>query len=116
VNKLFVKHGNNGGKLTIDNVKIVKFVTRFFNNINNHIMEGLVPDSIPYFTPQDADPTLLQVACNVVPAVEIAALKVKLEALPLGTPARECVGKKQQLKPAAESRDYNKVGIFPCKE
>ena len=51
-----------------------------------------------------------------MPAVETAALKVKPEALPPGTPAHERVGKKQKLKPAAESRDYTKVGLFRCKE
>ena len=117
VNNNLVKHGDNGGKLTINLVvKIVKFVTRFFNNINNHIMEGSVPDSIPNFTPCDANPKLLQVARNIVPFVEISALKVKPEALPEGTPACERVGKKQKLKPAAESRDYTKVGLFRCKE
>ena len=79
-------------------------------------MEGFVPDSIPNFTPRDANPKLLHVARDIVPAVEIAGLKVKPEALPPGTPACERVGKKQKLKPATEYRDYTKVGIFCLKE
>jgi hypothetical protein len=88
VNNSLVKHGNNGAKLTITLVlKTVKFVSRFFNSIENHIMEGSFPDSIPTFTPHDMNPKLLQAVNVVAPINKIAALKVKpvacLQELPL---------------------------------
>ena len=63
MNNNLVEHGDDGSKLTIILiVKIVKFATRFFSNIENHIMEGSVPDSVPNFTPRDSNPKLLQAA------------------------------------------------------
>jgi hypothetical protein len=91
-------------------------VTRFFNNIKNHIMEGSVPDSIPNFTPHNANPKIIQAANVIAPDVKIATLKVKPDALPTGTPACECIGKKQKLKPAAGTKDFTKAGLVCCKE
>ena len=112
VNNSLIEHGDNGSKLKVDLVvKIVKFVTRFFANIDNNIMEGTVPDSVPNFTPRDANPKIRNA---VAPVTEIAALKVKPDASPPGTPARKRVGKKQKVKPA--NKDFTKAGLFRCKE
>jgi hypothetical protein len=71
-------------------------VSRFFNNIENHIMEGLFPDSILTFTPCDANPKLLHVANIIAHINKIAALKVKPDALPLETPTFERTTKKSR--------------------
>ena len=116
VNNNLVEHGDDGSKLTIILIlKIVKFVTRFFSNIENHIMEGSAPDSVPNFTPRDANPKIIATAIAPVVGID-AALKVKSDALPPGTPARERKGKKQKIKPAAEGKDFAKAGLFCCKE
>ncbi len=114
-----VEHGDDGSKLTIILiVKIVKFATRFFSNIENHIMEGSVPDSVPNFTPRDSNPKLLQAATimSVVSNTEPGISKVKPESSPPGTPARDRIGKKQRVKPAPGSQDFSKAGLFHCKE
>jgi hypothetical protein len=87
-NNSLVKHGNNGAKLTITIVsKIVKFVARFLNNIENHITEGSFPDSILLFTPLDVNPKLLQVANVVAPINTLllwrSSLILCLQELPL---------------------------------
>jgi hypothetical protein len=94
VNNSLIEHGSNGSNLKVDLVvKIVKFVTRFFANIDNCIMEGTVPDSVPNFTPRDANPKIMNA---VAPIAKIPALKVKPDALPPGTPARERTGKSRR--------------------
>ncbi len=90
VNNNLVKYDNDGSKLTITLVlKIVKFVIRFFSNIENHIMEGSVPDSVPNFTPHNANPKIILAATAIAPVSIVAALKAKSDALPTGTPACE---------------------------
>jgi len=118
VNYSLIEHGDYGSKLTITLiVKIVKFTTRFFLNIENHIMEGSVPDSVPSFTPRDSNPKLLQAATIMsVPNTVPGTSKVKPEASPPGTPARERTGKKQRIKTAPGSQDFSKAGLFHCKE
>jgi hypothetical protein len=74
-------------------------------------MEGSVPNSVPNFTPCDANPKILNLVTSVD---EIANLKVKPKALPPGTPACERTGKKQKVKTAA--KDFTKAGLFRCKE
>ena len=62
VNNSLIEHRDNGSKLKVDLiVKIVKFVTGFFANIENNIVEGTVPDSVPNFTPHNANPINLNV-------------------------------------------------------
>jgi hypothetical protein len=117
VNNNLVKHGDDGSKLTITLVlKLVKFVTRFFSNIKNHIMEGSVPDSVPNFTPCDANPKIIQAATAIAPVGGVTALKAKSDASPPITPACERNSKKQKIKPAAEGKDFTKAGLFCCKE
>ena len=114
VNNYLIELGDNGSQLKIDLVlKIVKFVTRFFANIDNHIMEGTVPDSVPTFTPRDANPKILNA---VAPVGDAVTSKVKPDASPPSTPARERNGKKQKVKPAAGATDFTKAGLFRCKE
>ena len=114
VNNNLIELGDNGSQLKIDLVlKIVKFVTRFFANIDNHIMEGTVPDSVPTFTPRDANPKILNA---VAPVGDAVTSKVKPDASPPSTPARERNGKKQKVKPAAGATDFTKAGLFRCKE
>ena len=80
-------------------------------------MEGSVPDSVPSFTPHDSNPKLLQAATIMsVPNTVPGTSKVKPEASPPGTPARECIGKKQRIKTAPGSQDFLKAGPFHCKE
>ncbi len=112
VNNSLIEHGDNGSKLKVDLVvKIVKFVTRFFADIDNNIMEGTVPDSAPNVTPRNANPKILNAVASIA---EIASLKVKPDASPPGNPARERAGKKQKVKPAA--KESTKAGLFRCKE
>ncbi len=79
-------------------------------------MEGSFPDSVLTFTPCVTNPKLLHIA-NVIASInKIAALKVKPDALPPGTPAHERTSRKQKIKPAAGSKDFMKAGLFCCKE
>ena len=106
VNNSLIEHGDNGSNRKTDIIlKIVKFVTRFFANIDNHIMEGSVPSSVPTFTPRDANRMIVKA---VAPIAEVTASKVKPDSLPPDTPAREQNGKKQKVKPAA--KDFTKAG------
>ncbi len=75
-------------------------------------MEGSVPDSVPNFTPCDANPKIIQAATAIVPVGRVAALKAKSDASPPGSPACECNDKKQKIKPAAEGKDFTKAGLF----
>jgi hypothetical protein len=117
VNNSLVEHGDDGSKLTIILVtKIVKFITRFFLNIENHIMEGSVPDSVLNFTPRDLNPKLLQTPnIMVAPYAKVSTLKAKPETSPPSTPAHERTGKKQKIKTAPGAKDFTKAGLFHCK-
>jgi hypothetical protein len=123
VNNNLIEHGDNGTKLIIEPVqKIVKYAARFFNRMDNHILEGTFPNSVPKFTPRDANPRY-QIANVIVTMEGIATVsssgdkKSKSDASPPGTPAQERNNKKQKLKPAAGgSRDFTKAGLFHCAE
>ena len=108
VNNSLAEHGDDGSKLTITLVtKIVKFIMRFFSNIENHIMEGSVPDS-----------KLLQTANIMMVAsyAKVSTSKAKPETSPPSTPAREHTSKKQKTKTAPGAKDFTKAGLFHCKE
>jgi hypothetical protein len=122
VNNNLIKHGDDGSKLVITSVqKIMKYVARFFNCMDNHILEGSYPNTIPKFTPRDANPKYknesLKVA-SVIATIGNGALaisnKSKPGASPLGTPANNRKTKKQKLKPAAGSKDFTEAGLFHC--
>jgi hypothetical protein len=121
VNNNLVEHGDNGSKLVVTPVtNIVKFASRFFDKMDNHILEGSVPDSVPNFTPRDANPKhqAMSVTAATIGTTTVSngAGKLKPKALPPETPARERTSNKQKLKPAAGARDFTKAGLFCCKE
>ncbi len=116
VNNNLVKRGDNGLNLVVPLVvKIAKFVLRFFDKKDNHILEGSVPDSIPNFTPQDLNPKH-QSALNIAAAVGDGAGKIKPDSSPPGTLACKRTSKKQKFKTAAKAKDFTKAGLFCCKE
>jgi hypothetical protein len=117
VNKNLVEHDNDGSKLTITLIlKIVKFVTRFFSNIENHIMESSVPDSGPNFTPRDANPKIIQAAAAIAPVGGVAALKAKSDASPPGTPASECNSKKQKSSKSLKTKTLPRLVFFAARK
>jgi hypothetical protein len=69
VNNNLIKHGDNGTKLTIVPVqKIIEYAARFFNCMDNHVLKGTFPNSVPKFTQRDANPRY-QIA-NVIATME----------------------------------------------
>ncbi len=116
-----IKHGEDGLKLIIISVqKIMKYVA-IFDHMDNHILEGLYPNTIPKFTPQDATPKYknesLKLA-SMIAAIGNGAIaisnKSKPNAFPPGTSANDRKTKKQKLKPAAGAKDFTKAGLFHC--
>ena len=119
VNNNLIELGDDGAKLITTNIqKIVKYVARFFDRMENHILEGTYPDVIPKFTPKDANPKYH--IANVIASIDQGGLdlckKVKPEASPPATPARGRVQKKQKLKPAVGAKDFTKAGLFHCRD
>ncbi len=116
VNNNLVEHGDNGSNLIVTLVvKITKFVWRFFDKMDSHILEGSFPDSIPNFTPRDANPK--HQAANAVSATAgDSARKINSKTSPPGTPACKRTSKKQKVKTAAGAKDFTKAGLFRCKE
>ncbi len=122
VNSNLIEHGDNGAKLIIMPIQnITKFVARFFDRMDNHILEGTYLDSVPQFTPRDAN-TKYQLANMIAnmadgAALSISGVKFKPDASPPGTPACKRTSKKQKLKPAAGGlKDFTKAGLFHCAE
>jgi hypothetical protein len=116
VNDNLVERGDNGSNLIIPLVvKIAKFVSRFFNKMDNHILEGLVPDSVPNFTPRDLNPQH-QSTLIIAAAVGDGAGKIKPDSSPPRTPARKRTSKKRKVKTASGAKDFTKAGLFCCKE
>jgi hypothetical protein len=121
VNNNLIKHGDNGTKLIIVPIqKIVKYAARFFDRMDNHILEGTFPDSVPKFTPRDANPRY-QIANVIATMEDRAALSIsgdkksKPDASPPGTPTQERKNKKQKLKPAAGGlKEFTKTSLFHC--
>jgi hypothetical protein len=71
VNINLVEHGDNGANIsTVQLLKIGKLIARFFERMENHILEGSYPDTVPAFTLKDANPN------HEVPSV-IAATNVE---------------------------------------
>jgi hypothetical protein len=119
VNNNLMELGDDGAKLITTSVqKIVKYVARFFHRMDNHILEGTYPDVIPKFTPKDANPKD-QIA-SVIASIDQGGLdlsrKLKPEASPPSTTARERLPTKQKLKPAIGVKDFTKAGLFHCKD
>jgi hypothetical protein len=114
-----IKLGDNGSKLITTSIqKVVEYVARFFDRMDNHILEGTYPNMIPKFTPKDANPKY-QIA-SMIASIDQGGLdlskKLKPEASPPTTPACERVPKRQKLKTAVGAKDFTKAGLFHCKD
>jgi hypothetical protein len=117
-----IKHGDDGSKLVIASIKkIVKYVARFFDCMENHILEGSYPDTIPKFTPRDANLKYKDESSKVVSVIGTIgnralaiSNKTKPDTSSPGTPANDRKTKKQKLKPAAGAKDFTKAGLFHC--
>ena len=119
VNIGLVERGDSGANINIAlPSKITKLVARFFEKMENHILEGSFPDTVPAFTPRDANPSIRKanVATSSVKVVGTVVEKSKADASPPGTPAHERTSKKQKLKKGAGSLDFTKAGLFHSKE
>jgi hypothetical protein len=87
VNNNLIEHGDNGAKLILTPIQnIAKFVARFFDRMDNHILKGTYPDSFPKFTSRDANPKyqLTNMIANMAngAAVSISGVKSKPDASP----------------------------------
>jgi hypothetical protein len=94
-----IEHRDNGSKLIVTSIqKILKYILRFFNPMENHILEGTFPNIIPRFTPRDANPKyqganlknqIASMIVNIGSDQVLAILgKSKPDASPAGTLAR----------------------------
>ncbi len=122
VNNNLIQNGDDGSKLVIASTqKIVKYLARFFDRMENHILEGLYPNTIPKFTPRDANLKYkdenLKVA-SFISTIGNGALAISNKSKPdtflPGTLANNRKTKKQKLKPAAGAKDFTKAGLFHC--
>ncbi len=119
VNINLVERGDNRANVsTVQLLKIAKLVARFFEQMENHILEGSYPDTVPAFTPRVANPN--HKVPSVITATNVkerpAAEKTKTDVSPPGTPACKRTFKRQKLKPGAGSKDFTKAGLFCCME
>ncbi len=113
VNNNLVGCSDNGSNIIVTSVmKITKFVSRFFGKMDNHILEGSFPDSVPNFTPRDANPKHQAISATAGDS----AGKIKSKTSPPRTPAHKRTSKKQKVKTAARAKDFTKAGLFHCKE
>jgi hypothetical protein len=95
-----------------------KLVSRFFEQMEIHILEGSYPDTNPAFTPRNANLTHQAPSVIAASLIEDRAIadKSKPDASPPGTPACKRPSKRQKLKPGAGSKDFTKAGLFCLKE
>jgi hypothetical protein len=111
-----VKCGDNGPNLNVAQVlKISKLVAHFYQRIENHILEGSYPDTVPTFTPRDANPnhkSMSAIAAAHVGERVSTAEKTKADMSPPGTPVCDRQAKKQKLKPGAGLKDLFKASLF----
>jgi hypothetical protein len=76
VNNNLIEHGDNGTKLIIAPIqKIVKYAARLFDRMDNHVLKGIFPNSVPKFTPRDANPRY-QIANVIVTREDRVALSI----------------------------------------
>jgi hypothetical protein len=114
-----VERGDNGANIiTVQLLKIAELFACFFERMENHILEGSYPNTVPAFTPRDAYPN--HKVPSVIMATNVeerpAAEKTKTNVFPPGTPAWERTSKRQKLKPGTGSKDFTKAGLFRCKK
>jgi hypothetical protein len=106
VNINLVEHGDNRANIsTVQLLKVAKLIARFFEQMENHILEGSYPDTVPAFTPRDANPNhkVLSVIATTNVEERPAVEKTKVDVSPPGTPAYMRTSKRQKLKPGAGS-------------
>ena len=66
INIGLVERGDSGANINIAlPSEITKLVARFFERMENHILEGSFPDTDPACTPRDANPSI-QKGANIV--------------------------------------------------
>ncbi len=119
VNIGLVERGDNRANIDVTlPLKITKLVARFFERMENHMLEGSYPDTAPAITPRDANPTIHKdtTAMSTAKVTGTIVEKSKADASPPGTPACKRTYKKQKLKKGAGSMDFTKAGLFHCKE
>ncbi len=120
VNIGLVERGDSGVNINIAlPSKITKLVAPFFESMENHILKGSFPDTVPVCTLRDANPSIQKGTANATLTSRVAGTvveKSKADASPPGTPAHERTSKKQKLKKGAGSLDFTKAGLFHCKE
>jgi hypothetical protein len=118
-----VEHGDDGSTLVIKQLEqTVKYCSRFFKKMSDHVAEDSIPDSVPRFTPRHALPS--NQVCTVIDAVAAFAVnpgetKKKPDSSPPGTPARERRLKKARNgnKPTGGGGpDQAKLGLFHSKK
>jgi hypothetical protein len=117
-----VERGDNWSSLNIAQVlKISKLVACFIKRIENHILNGSYPDTVPVFTPRDANPNHMSTAAayfskRISTECVSTAEKAKSNVSPPSTLACDMQNKKQKLTPGAGLKDFTKAGLFHCKE
>jgi hypothetical protein len=88
-----VEHGHNNSTLNVKQLEqTVKYISRFFKKMSDHVAEDSTPDSVPRFTPCHV--LLSNQVCTVIDAVAAVAVnagdtKKKQDSSPPSTPARE---------------------------
>jgi hypothetical protein len=96
-----VERGDNGANIIIAlPLKITKLVACFFECIENHILEGSYPDTVPTFTPRDANPSIHK-GTNVMSMAKVTGTIIEksiADASPPGTPACERTSKNQEAE------------------
>jgi hypothetical protein len=104
VNIGLVERGDSGAKINIVlPSKITKLVACFFGRMENHILEGSFPDTVPTCTPRDANPSIQKGTANATLTPRVAGTiveKSKADASPPGTLARDRTSKKKNSKKA----------------
>ncbi len=89
VNICLIERGDNRVNLdTAQLSKITKLVSRFFEYIDYHILEGSYLDTVPGFTPRDANPNhqVASVIAMVDSGQHLVAEKSMTDVSPHGTP------------------------------
>jgi hypothetical protein len=90
VNNNLIKHGDDGSNLVTTSIqKIVKYLARFFDCMDNHILEGSYPNTIPKFTLQDANPKYKNGSlkfASMIATIESRALAISNKSKPNASP------------------------------
>ncbi len=86
--------------------------------MENHILEGSYPDTVPAFTPRDANPN--HKVSSIIVATNLeerpAAKKTKMDVSPPGIPACKRTSKRHKLKLGASIKDFTKWAYFVARK